>query len=509
LSSVRHASGNAATATTRPRRCRRRRARSAAFGVCGLLAIGQPAFADPPVVEMSESVPPRDYDAPDPQRTALTFVRAAANTLLMGWLVWQFDWLTSSDPTYYANGRSIGANIRHGFTFDDDTLAENFVGHPYGGGTGFFAAARATGLNFWESALYPLAGSAFWEYMSEQQYPSTNDLVMTSIGGVALGEILYRISSLALDDSRSGFARFTRELLGTFVAPARGFSRVTTGDAWATGPPPVRKRALLEAHFGADQFGFGTAANARVMPTGLVALDTAYGDLLPRDGTRRIDPYEFFDFYASGILSSEKASGLEFETLGPLYGFSTDLSNDEDRAFRDNHVLEVVQSIEYQGSDAIRFAALGLGIGDTLIFRNGPTRQFRLGVDVSGSPLAGAASPYAVVHSETPVGPPGPGSNRDYNYSAGVSAGALLRWDIGRWGRLGLDGRQYLLTVIEGTRGVDWIARARAWYELDILPDVFGLGVASRFLHRDGDYSGGRRFHGTQLSFQYYLTVRL
>jgi hypothetical protein len=501
LSSVLHRPENAAPKTKRQRR-HRRHAVYCALGVCGVLASGHPAHADPPVVvDLSESVPPRDYDAPDPQRSGLTFVRAAANTMFMGYLVWQFDWLTSSSTTYLADGRHIAANFRHGFTFDDDTLAENFVGHPYGGGTGFFAAARSTGLSFWESAPYVLGGSAFWEYMSEQQYPSTNDLIMTTVGGIALGEILYRVSSLALDDSRSGFARFTREFLGTFVAPARGLNRVATGEAWATGPAPVRKRALLEAHLGADQFGFGTAVSTRVTPTALLAVDTAYGDLLPRDGTRKIDPYEFFDFYASGIIASQKASGLEFETLGPLYGWSTDLSDDEDRAFRDNHVLQVVQSIEYQGSDVLRFGAIGLGVGDTLVFRNGPTQRFRVGLDVSAAPLAGASSPYAV--------PSGPESNRDYNYSTGASAGALLRWDIGRLGRFGLHGRQYITTVIEGTRGLDLIGRARAWYEFDVLPDVFGIGFASRFLHRDGDYSGGRHFHGTQLSFQYYLTVRL
>jgi Domain of unknown function (DUF3943) len=463
--------------------------------------MAHPAHATPQDVEIAETVPPRDYDAPDPQRNGLTFVRAAANTLLMGWIVWQYDWFTSHGNIYYATGPNIADNLRHGFSFDDDTLAENFVGHPYGGGAGFFSAARATGLNFWESAPYVFGGSAFWELTSEQQYPSTNDLVMTTIGGIALGEILYRISSLALDDSRTGFARFTRELLGAVVSPGRGLTRVTSGEAWAAGPEPLRKRALLQAHLGADQFGFGTALNSRVTPTALLAVDTEYGDVLPRDGTRKIDPYEFFDFYASGIISSQRASGLEFETLGPLYGWSTDLSNDEDRAFRDNHVLQAVQSIEYQGSDVLRFGAIGLGIGDTLVFRNGPNRRLRVGFDLSAAPLAAASTPFAV--------PIGPESNRDYYYSTGASAGALVRWDIGRFGRFGLHGRQYVTTVIDGTRGVDFISRARAWYEFDILPDIFGLGVATRFLHRDGDYSGGRRFHGTQLAFQYYLTVRL
>ena len=56
-----------------------------------------------------------------------------------------------------------------------------------------------------------------WEVAAEVEPPAINDLIATTIGGIALGEMTHRLSSLVLDDSKRGFGRFTRELLGTLI----------------------------------------------------------------------------------------------------------------------------------------------------------------------------------------------------------------------------------------------------------------------------------------------------
>ena len=54
----------------------------------------------------------------------------------------------------------------------------------------------------------------------------------TTLGGIALGEVTHRMSSLVLDDSKRGFSRFTREFLGTLICPMRGLNRMITGEMW-------------------------------------------------------------------------------------------------------------------------------------------------------------------------------------------------------------------------------------------------------------------------------------
>jgi hypothetical protein len=48
---------------------------------------------------------------------------------------------------------SWGANLRHGFEWDDNPWGVNQVGHPYQG-SNYFTAARAHGLSFWESSAF-------------------------------------------------------------------------------------------------------------------------------------------------------------------------------------------------------------------------------------------------------------------------------------------------------------------------------------------------------------------
>lgn len=67
---------------------------------------------------------------------------------------------------------------------------------------------------------------------AEVEPPAINDLIATTIGGIALGEMTHRLSSLVLDDSKRGFGRFTREFLGTLICPMRGINRMITGDMW-------------------------------------------------------------------------------------------------------------------------------------------------------------------------------------------------------------------------------------------------------------------------------------
>lgn len=88
--------------------------------------------------------------------------------------------------------QSIGDNIRSQWQWDQSVFSINEFGHPYQGSF-YFTSGRANGLNFYESAALTMMGSATWEITCERSTPSLNDLITTTTGGMAFGEIFHRL----------------------------------------------------------------------------------------------------------------------------------------------------------------------------------------------------------------------------------------------------------------------------------------------------------------------------
>ena len=103
--------------------------------------------------------------------------------------------------------------------WDDDWYWTNFVLHPYQGSL-YYMSARGSNLNVFGSMLVTTVGSAFWEYLCETNAPSKNDMVYTTVGAFAVGEMMYRLSLAA--DSKSRLAGFA-------LNPMRLWTEFATG----------------------------------------------------------------------------------------------------------------------------------------------------------------------------------------------------------------------------------------------------------------------------------------
>ena len=89
---------------------------------------------------------------------------------------------------------SMYKNLTNKWVWDQDEFSVNHIGHPYQGSF-YYTAARSNGLNPWWSFLNTVAGSITWELFCETETPSMNDLIVTTMGGFSLGEMLHRLSS--------------------------------------------------------------------------------------------------------------------------------------------------------------------------------------------------------------------------------------------------------------------------------------------------------------------------
>src|SRR4029077_5062348 len=132
------------------------------------------------------------------------------------------------DMTSWKRTLNAGLPWGSGWMWDQDRFGNNFLSHPIMGNF-YFNDARCNGYNFWASIPFAFAGSYMWKIFGENGTPEREDIVNTTVDGVLLGEILYRISSNILDDRTHGRERFFRELLAGIIDPTRGLNRLLQG----------------------------------------------------------------------------------------------------------------------------------------------------------------------------------------------------------------------------------------------------------------------------------------
>ncbi len=453
------------------------------------------ARADTPTV-------PVDYNAPDPHRDYLSYLRALANLEVGNYVIFQIDWFRGVDWIYVTRS-SIGQNLRTGlnFQFDYDPLWEDLLAHPLHGSLDF-SAARSAGLSFWESAVFPLVGSLQWEYMGERQLtypggwrskPSTNDLLTTGTAGPLLGEVLYRLSSEFLDDSTTGPERVLRELGAAVLSPMRAFNRLYMGDMWKRGAPPERSHPLeVSIEGGLDRVRtFDVQKPTAFDPSALLAFELQYGDLLPTKKNQTLDPLEFFEVYAAFTMPDSQVSGSQVHAQGLLYGWSTDITTDTG-PLRDNNVFGITNEFDYQGANIAQFATLSIGPADYAEWRWSGGRKLRLGFDVDWAYLSATQSPFVP-------------STYDHSFAMGVGGGLSWRLDLGSYGRFLLRSRNNLTTVVDGNGETEVIGYGRLSYDFDVVPH-FGFGISPTLLYRRSSYRGVT-VSGNSLETQLYVRL--
>lgn len=238
--------------------------------------------------------------------------------------VWAWDHYVTDRPWADINGRTVSRNLRHNWVLDHDSYSGNQFSHPYHGSM-FYASARYHGHSYYTAAVYPLVGSMVWEYFCETNLPSYNDFLSTGIGGTALGEALFRTSDLVFDDSRRGFPRVLREVVGSLLSPSRGIHRLFSGEAWTVTPA---RGKMVEP----EPFQFNLGVGDRVMTefrhqgrrkhVPYLDFDLRYGDRFDYDGVGK--PFDYFKLHLLLNLASDNPTISDADIRGRILGRSFD-----------------------------------------------------------------------------------------------------------------------------------------------------------------------------------------
>jgi len=225
-------------------------------------------------------------------------------------IVWAFDRYVLDGIWAKISFRSISENFKNGYTWDYDDFGTNHFGHAYHGAM-YHSAARFHGLNFAEATLYTALGSFMWEFFWESEQPGKNDTIMSTLGGVTLGEVLFRITDLIKDESSSGLTRALRKSLRFLINPTVGFKEFT-GEIFQPGD-------LSGDHLYSFRLPFGAYRSSDNVSSLFLATQLEYRDVFQKNPLE-IRPYDWFTFEARLRLDDGGLRDPEIFTSGILLG---------------------------------------------------------------------------------------------------------------------------------------------------------------------------------------------
>lgn len=373
---------------------------------------------------------------------------------------------SSGSSDYDVTGATIRSNLSGKWVTDNDPYQVNQFGHPYQGSM-YHGFARSAGLGYWESSGYTFLGSVGWEIAGEKTRPAVNDQVASGIAGSFLGETLFRMSSLVLEQGY-GMPKFWREVAAAAISPSNGFNRLAYGERFN---PVFSSRGAY--YYSRLQLGL-SAATHNVQGTSTVYKpNEVLADYYMEYGLPGKAGYEYtrpFDYFAFQATASSANVFENILTRGMLVGRGYEKGRD----FRG--VWGLYGSYDYISPQTYRISSTALSLGTT--------DQWWLSQDIAlqGTAMLGAG--YAAV--STLHG----GATGEYHYGVAPQALMAMRFVFGDRAALGVTAREYFVNNVGsgGTGGHDNIARADVTFTMRIAKQH---SVAIKYLwnRRDATYS--------------------
>ena len=397
---------------------------------------------------------------PEPKR----YWQAAAEATGINVGVQLFDRYALNSDFAQTTLNSLKRNFTDGMVWDNDFFITNLFAHPYHGNL-YFNAARSNGLSFWESAPYALGGSLMWEFLGETEPPAINDVIATTCGGIAIGEMTHRLSRTVLDDRDRGGIRFLREAAATIINPIQGLHRIFSGDAWRVRSDHYRyhdfSKIPVDMSFSVGwRYLADNGALFRGIHAPYVNITLMYGT--PVDGERHTTPYDFFDLEMNAAFGGGQPFVNTLNIVGRLW--STPILDKKDMAGE----FGIYQHFNYydakpieDGSELTPYRiseAAGFGPGFILSLpQTSAMTKLEQRIFMSGILLGGTKSDYFNV------------IERDYNMGSGFSVKSKTQIEFGKFGRFMLNAKYFRIYTWKGYEDKDLQAFADGTKDLHYL----------------------------------------
>ena len=354
------------------------------------------------------------------------------------------------------------ANMKAGFEWDMNRWMTNQFGHPYQG-SNYFTAGRANGMSFWESSAVAAFGSATWEYFFESNRASLNDFINTTLGGITLGEVMYRSAWVVRDPSKTSGRR---EIFAAAIDPISGLERWMSGDMKRVAEKP---KSVIPSSLG-WQIDMGVLvqgaslfqADAEVRP--FVDGTLFYGDL--RRGRTRT-PFDAFDLEIAGGDSLGHA-----QIHGRLYAAPF--------GEHDGNQFTILQTYEFIHNPGYDFA--GQGFEAEVSTNRRLTGHWSTWMAATGGAtvLAAANSVLQPADGETI---PQRSELRTYDYGPGARFGGIFEFRHADQKVAAIEYQAYHVNVVDGTRANHILQRVQAEFRIPVARE-FAIGAMGEYFYR-------------------------
>jgi hypothetical protein len=415
----------------------------------------KPAAIAPEKVLAWEQMPQKSYLVPALEITGFLGLLSVYDRVVYP------DQMQDGKKVYSSTLNSTWDHLRkQNWVFDQDPFNVNQFGHPYQGAT-MYGLARSANLGFWESAVYSNAGSFLWKMAGETDPPSINDQITTGTAGSLLGEALFRMAELVINDGGS-HPDFWHEAGAAIISPPTAFNRTAFGDRYKSKFPSLNPATFWRVQLGASTSTSNISENNAIIDFGM-----SYG-LPGKPGYTYTRPLDYFDFELSGQARADNP--VENIMLrGLLYGKDYHAGGDKYRG-----IWGLYGSFDYISPSAFRVSTTALSVGTTGQYWLAP------GVALQGSLLGGVGFGAA---GTTPANL----GERDYHYGVAPQGLLALRLLFGDRAALEVVGRGYYVngtghyttvgsTAFDNAGGSETIVRVKTAFNIRVY-GRHGLGL--------------------------------
>ncbi len=360
--------------------------------------------------------------------------------------------------------KTLQKNFQTGSVWDHDHFITNFFAHPYHGNL-YFNAARSNGYSFLESVPFSFGGSLMWELFMENEPPAINDLINTTVSGYYLGEILYRLSSLVIDERQSGIKRITSEVIAGILNPMRGFnrllqgkvSRVTSTEAYEVQP------LLINVSYGVNRILEGTKFFTGIA-NGVIDLNMVYGNPFKEEKRK---PFDFFRLRGSFNFGAGQSVIGTVTSYGILAG--------KNYIKKDHSILVgLFQHYDFFDNTTYKVGGISFGAGLLTLYKTLGNKSLATVIHLNVMPLGATNSEYSAF------------GEKEYNFTAGVNMKFEGTFDLG-WGDALVNYNLYYMHTLVGAPSNEFVGLLRPRIRVKIYKGL-GVGAEYVFYHREGYY---------------------
>lgn len=298
--------------------------------------------------------------------------------------------------------KSLTANLKPAnWEWDDNKFFNNQISHPFHGAL-YFNSFRNNGYSFWQSVSAVLAGTYAWETIFETHVPAPNDLINTALGGIALGEMIHRLSSVILRKKTGKINASFRETTAFLVNPVQGLNRVLYHDMGNKNGP--KSRDFISVNMVADA-GIRFIENKQSKNLSKIKREI-FGRIQLEYG----DPYsqfkEPFSNFSMAVEagSSDSSNAIAVQIEGRIFGKKINASNKVEKGF------SISINYEFFNNSRFSFSAQSFKANVLSSISLYKKIELQLKTGVGLTPLA--AMPNAHMYY---------GEGRNYDYCTGIN----------------------------------------------------------------------------------------